>query len=186
MARLLFVGITKGINLLRRIVIEPGIKKSFKRCGCPVRIASGCLFSGIENISVGDHVYLGNNLKVLTTRAQVILGNHIMFGPGVSIITGNHRTDIIGKYMTDVTDEEKRAEDDQDVVIEDDVWVGANVTILKGVTIGRGSVVAAGALVTEGCPPYSVIGGVPARVIKKRFAQEEIIRHETILKSGRN
>ena len=57
----------------------------------------------------------------------------------------------------------------QPVVIEDDVWVGANVTILKGVTIGHGSVVAAGAVVTKSCPPYSIIGGVPAKVLRRRF-----------------
>ena len=60
---------------------------------------------------------------------------------------------------------------DQPVVIEDDVWVGANVTILKGVTIGHGSVVAAGAVVTKSCPPYSIIGGVPAKVLRKRFEE---------------
>ena len=60
---------------------------------------------------------------------------------------------------------------DQPVVIEEEVWCGANVTILKGVTIGRGSVVAAGAVVTKSCPPYSIIGGVPAKVLRKRFEE---------------
>ena len=55
------------------------------------------------------------------------------------------------------------------------------MTILKGVTIGRGSVVAAGAVVTKSCPPYSIIGGVLAKVIKQRFTPEEIVKHETIL-----
>lgn len=55
------------------------------------------------------------------------------------------------------------------------------MTILKGVTIGRGSVVAAGAVVTKSCPPYSIIGGVPAKVIKQRFSPEEIVKHESIL-----
>lgn len=59
------------------------------------------------------------------------------------------------------------------MVIEDDVWCGANVTILKGVTIGRGSIVAAGAVVTKSFPPYSIIGGVPAKLIKKRFSVGE-------------
>ena len=67
------------------------------------------------------------------------------------------------------------------MVIEDGCWVGANVTILKGVTIGRGSVVAAGAVVTRSCPPYSIVGGVPARVIKPRFTAEEIAKHEKLL-----
>ena len=55
------------------------------------------------------------------------------------------------------------------------------MTILKGVTIGRGSAVAAGAVFTKSCPPYSIIGGVPAKVIKQRFTPEEIVKHETIL-----
>ena len=55
------------------------------------------------------------------------------------------------------------------------------MTILKGVTIGRGSVVAAGAVVTKSCPPYSIIGGVPAKVLKMRFTPEEIVKHESIL-----
>ena len=67
---------------------------------------------------------------------------------------------------------------DQPVVIEDDVWCGANVTILKGVTIGHGSVVAAGAVVTKSFPPYSIIGGIPAKLLKMRFTEEEIKEHE--------
>ena len=70
---------------------------------------------------------------------------------------------------------------DAPVVIEDDVWVGANVTILKGVTIGRGSVIAAGAVVTKSCPPYSIVGGVPARGIKPRFTAEQVEEHESLL-----
>ena len=72
-------------------------------------------------------------------------------------------------------------ENDQPVVIEDDVWCAANVTILKGVTIGRGSIVAAGAVVTQSFPPYSVIGGVPAKLLKMRFTPEEIVEHEKML-----
>lgn len=67
------------------------------------------------------------------------------------------------------------------MVIESDVWIGCNVTILKGVTIGRGSVIAAGAVVAKSCPPYSIVGGVPAKVIKERFTEEEIRKHEDIL-----
>lgn len=62
------------------------------------------------------------------------------------------------------------------------MWCGANVTILKGVTIGQGPVVAAGAVVTRSCPTYSIIGGVPARLLKRRFSDEEIAEHERCLK----
>ena len=109
----------------------------------------------------------------------------MLFGPKPTIITGDHRIDILGKYMTDVTVEEKFVDGvnvyDQPVVIEDDVWCGANVTILKGVTIGHGSVVAAGAVVTKSFPPYSIIGGIPAKLIKMRFTEEEIAKHERLL-----
>ena len=87
--------------------------------------------------------------------------------------------DVIGEYMIDV--KQKLPQNDQSVIIEDDVWIGANVTILKGVTIGRGSVVAAGAVVTKTFPPYSIIGGVPAKIIKMRFNPVEIGEHEKIL-----
>lgn len=66
-----------------------------------------------------------------------------------------------------------------DVTIEEDVWFGANIVLLKGVTIGRGSVVAAGAVVNKSCPPYSIIAGVPAKVIKYRFSIEEALEHES-------
>lgn len=90
---------------------------------------------------------------------------------------------IIGRYIDTVTAGEKKTEYDQNVVIESNVWIGCNVTILKGVTIGRGSIVAAGAVVAKSCPPYSVIGGVPAKIIKSVFSEEEIKEHERLLEN---
>ena len=166
---------------LRKWFVEPIIRKSFAEYGHNIRIPAGCTFSGLENISVGDNVFFGSNTRVLTTKAKLIIGSHVMFGPGVTIVTGNHRTDILGKYMCAITDADKRPEDDQDVIIEDDVWIGSNAIILKGVTIGHGSVIAAGAIVTKSFPPYSIIGGAPAKWLKSRFTEEEIEKHENLL-----
>jgi len=83
--------------------------------------------------------------------------------------------------MMSVTDAEKRPEDDRDIVFEGDNWIGANVTIPKGVTIGEGSVIAAGAVVTKDVPSYSIVGGVPAKVIKMRFSEEELAEHKRLL-----
>lgn len=80
----------------------------------------------------------------MAAGAPLDIKGHFMSGPGLTIITGDHRIDIRDKYMDEVTVEEKLPENDQPVVIEEDVWCGANVTILKGVTIGKGSVIAAG------------------------------------------
>jgi len=101
-----------------------------------------------------------------------------MFGPGVSIMAGNHNTNLLKRFMFDVTECEKRREDDRDVVIEDDVWVGTRAIILSGVTVSRGAIVAAGAVVVKSVPPYAIVGGVPARVLKWRWSVEEILRHE--------
>ena len=76
----------------------------------------------------------------------------------------------------------KLPENDQDVVFEGDNWIGMNTTILKGVTIGRGCIVAAGAVVNKSTPPYTIVGGVPAKVLKMRFTPEQIKIHEDLLR----
>lgn len=104
-----------------------------------------------------------------------------MFGPEVTIRGGNHRIDVLGRYMIDIKENEKRPEDDPGVVIEDDVWVGTRAIILAGVIVGRGAVVAAGAVVTKSVPPYAIVGGNPAKVIKMRWLANEIAEHERLL-----
>lgn len=132
-------------------------------------------------ISVGDHVSLGQGPILLALCSQIQIGSHVMFGPEVTIRGGNHRIDMLGRFMNSVKNSEKRPEDDLGVVIEDDVWVGTRAIILHGVTIGRGSVVAAGAVVTKSVPPYAIVAGVPAKVIKFRWNVDTIIEHEKIL-----
>ena len=135
---------------------------------------------GLWNLSVGDGTSIPKGSTIYCTDAPCTIGKKVLFGPNPTIITGDHRIDVIGKYIMDST--EKLPENDAPVVIEEDVWTGANVTILKGVTIGRGSVIAAGAVVTKSFPPYSIIGGVPAKVLKMRFTEEEIEEHEEKLR----
>ena len=104
-----------------------------------------------------------------------------MFGPEVTIRGGNHRIDVMGKFMSQVTDNEKLPENDLGVVIEDDVWIGTRAIVLGGVTIGRGAVIGAGAVVTKSIPPYAIAAGSPARVLRYRFSKENIIEHEKML-----
>lgn len=137
-----------------------------------------------NTIEVGDDVFIGPRAILSATESRIIFGNKIMLGPNVTIMGGDHNTSQVGRYMYDV--DEKLPENDLPVIIEDDVWVGTGAIILKGVTIGRGSIVAAGALVTKDVPKYSIVGGVPARVIKMRFSKEDIAEHERMLNSLKN
>lgn len=184
------------IFLLQRISLVPSYlwdvfwtpiwKRCMKHCGRNVYLRPmSSDIKGLGNLSIGDGTSIPKGSTIYCTLAPLTIGKKVIFGPHPTIITGDHRIDIVGKYIIDVTDDDKFENGinnyDAPVVIEDDVWCGANVTILKGVTIGRGSVVAAGAVVTKSFPPYSIIGGVPAKLIKMRFTPEEIEEHERLL-----
>ena len=157
------------------------IKPLFKKYG------SGFVFDpddhfSYHTISVGNDVYIGPGANFSASVSSITLGNKIMFGPNVTIMGGDHNTSVVGAYMFDV--KEKLPENDLPVVIEDDVWIGCGAIILKGVTIETGAIVAAGALVTKSVPSYSIVGGVPAKVIGTRFTEEELVKHKLII--GKN
>ena len=124
--------------------------RNLKTCGQNVFISRGCYLAG--NLFLGEDIYIGQNCRFQSTKGKIFIGDHVMFGPDVSIHSGNHRIDILGKWMKEITFDEKRPEDDKDVIIEDDVWVGASAIILQGVTIGEGSVIGAGAVITKSVP----------------------------------
>lgn len=155
-----------------------GLKFRFKRTGMNFIFDPFGAYS-YETIEVGDDVYIGLNPTLLASESKIIFGNKIMLGPNVTIMGGDHNTNQIGEYMFDV--KTKLPENDLPVILEDDVWIGSGVTILKGVTIGEGAIVAACSLVIKSVPPYSVVGGVPAKVLKKRFTEEEILKHKELL-----
>lgn len=155
----------------------PVNKSALKKCGKNVIIGRNCNLT-YSNISVGNDVSIGHSAMFMCTKAEIKIGDHVMFGPHVFMITGGHRLDMIGRFIKSISDNEKLPENDQDIIIEGDNWIGANAIILKGVNIGRGSVIAAGAIVTKDVPSYSIVGGIPAKVIKMRFNNDEINEHE--------
>jgi chloramphenicol O-acetyltransferase type B len=135
-----------------------------------------------KSISIGDNVGIAERAFFNATVSHIYIGSNVAIAPNVTIRGGNHRYDLVGKWITDYEESDKRSSDDEPVYIEDDCWIGTNVTILKGVTIGRGSIVAAGSMVNRSCPPYSIIGGVPAKILKFRWdTVNEIMAHESEL-----
>lgn len=175
--RLVFIFFSCILRGFYNYFVMPFKKAMLKKCGKNVLIGRGCDLT-YKNISVGNDVSIGKNAMFMCTRAEIKIGDHVMFGPHVFMITGGHRMDVVGRYMKSIKDIEKLPENDQDIILEGDNWIGANSIVLKGVTIGKGSVVAAGAVVTNNVPRYSIVGGIPARVIKMRFSSDEILEHE--------
>jgi acetyltransferase-like isoleucine patch superfamily enzyme len=132
-----------------------------------------------RTITIGSNVIIGPGACFWASDSFIKIGNKVMFGPNVTIMGGDHNTNVVGEYMFDV--HLKEPSDDLPVIIEDDVWIGTGVTLLKGVCIGEGSIIAAGAVVTKDVPPYTIVGGVPARTIKERWNQDHVSQHKKIL-----
>jgi len=107
------------------------------------------------NSNLGDYNYVGG-------AGGVTIGENVLIGQYVSFHPQNHVFDDPDRPI------KAQGTTQQGIVVEDDVWIGARVTILDGVRVGRGAVIAAGAVVTHDVPPYAVVGGVPAKVIKWR------------------
>ncbi|MBR0278045.1 MAG: acyltransferase [Clostridia bacterium] len=151
------------------------------KCGRNVSIGIGAR-GDWGNIHISDNVAIGARCNFMTSKAKIIIGSHTIFGPAVTIVTGNHRIDVVGEYISNITNEQKLPENDADVIFEGDNWIGANSMILKGITVGFGAVVGGGSIVTHDVPAYAIVAGNPARVIKYRFTEEEIKQHEERLK----
>ncbi len=116
---------------------------------------------------VGNSLRIGNNVGInhycyIGVRGDIIIGDNVIFGPRVNVFSENHNYDdpsVPIKYQGVTKDT---------TIIGNDVWIGSNVSIMSGVKIGDGCVIAAGAVVTKDIDPYSIVAGVPAKIIKKR------------------
>ena len=128
------------------------------RCGKNVNIRRGAEFS--PEVEMGNSSGIGSYSQV---NGKTIIGNDVMMGRECIININNHIIDDITIPMN-----QQGIAPGKPVIIEDDVWIGARVIILNGVRIGTGAVIGAGAVVTKDVPPYAVVGGVPAKVIRYR------------------
>lgn len=141
---------------LRFLFVRPFLPS----CG-RLRIYEGVTFWYPYRIKIGNNVTL-NEWVYLSGFGGLIIGDNVRIGHRVSIVTSDHVYSDLERPIY------KQGLISSQVTIEDDVWIGCNVTILKGVRIGKGAIVAAGAVVTKDVASFSIVGGVPAKSISNR------------------
>jgi len=135
----------------------------------------------IINSTIDDFVYVGSNTRINNAN----IGKFCSIGPDVRIGLGKHPTHLISTFPAFFSAQKQCQiafadknyfEETLPIIIGNDVWIGANALIMDGIKIGNGAIIAAGAVVTKNVEPFTIVGGVPAKLIKKRFTPEEITK----------
>ena len=140
----------------------------------PSLVAEGSL----DNIYLGDYCNIDWDNVLFCTNARFIMKNHSGAAVGLTVVTGNHEKKAGVNYDGKDSNQNLKG---ADIIVEEYVWIAANVTLLSGARIGRGAIVGAGAVVRN-CkvPPYAIVVGNPAKVVGFRYTPEEIIEHEKV------
>ncbi len=117
--------------------------------------------------NVGNSLKIGNNVGInhycfIGVRGNITIGDNVIFGPRVNIFSENHNFDRLDISI------KNQGVTKEDTIIGNDVWIGASVSIMPGVKVGNGCVIAAGSVVTKDSADFSVVAGVPAKIIKNR------------------
>jgi serine acetyltransferase len=137
----------------------------YRRRGCvlhaDVSITTGVIIKGRFEMKRGSSI--AQNCIISGENAGVFIGEDVMIAPNCVFVAFDHVFERVDIPMA------KQGITEAAIVIEDDVWIAANCTITKGITIGKGSIIAANSVVTKDVLPYSIVGGVPAKLIRSRL-----------------
>ena len=156
-----------AISNIPRIEIAQRLRGHFysyllENCGKNLRLGIGARIRNPPLVSIGDNCYIGEDTHLYAWNERITIGNNVLIAAGARLISRNHAFENMDLPIS------SQGYINQLIVIEDDVWIGFNVVVLAGVTIGRGSIIGANAVVTKNVEPYSIMGGVPARLIRNR------------------
>ncbi len=148
--------------------IEPGFRIEYPKnveLGSFSQYEFGCKIyaSEVSKVKIGKYCSFNSNVMVNARgKGNIVIGNNVLIGPNVVLRSSDHSFNDLSKTIRE------QGMDDGEIIIKDNVWIGSNSVILKNCIIGEGSIIAAGAVVTKDVEPYNVVGGVPAKIIKKR------------------
>lgn len=171
----------RGLHaMLKRIGSFFLFRRKFAKCADNVIISPPMNVGNFKNVYWGDNVNIGPNAHISAVKAKFICKGHCAIAENLTVHTGNHAR-MVGMFVNDISREKKPDGYDKDVIIEEDVWIGCNVTLLAGIRIGRGATIAAGAVVAKSLPPYCICGGIPAKFIKFYWTIDQILEHEAKL-----
>lgn len=152
------------VEILVYYTVNHILGKSQAIVGRGTKIHSTVIIRQGKNVEIGKNCLINHNnvLQAGKENAKIIIGDYVHTGANVMIIAFNHAFDTI-KIPTI-----KQDYYDATVILGDDVWIGGGAIILAGVTVGKGAIIAAGAVVNKDVPPYAIVAGVPAKVLKIR------------------
>lgn len=137
----------------------------------------------IDCVTVGRYTYGAIDALTYNKFSKLKIGDFCSIGPNVSfILSADHNINTISSFPFKVKVMKEKLEgiSKGDIIVDNDVWIGYGSVILSGVHIGQGAVIAAGSVVTKNVPPYAIMGGVPAKIIKYRFEPGIIAKLEKI------
>lgn len=163
-------------RLKQRLKIEK-FRRSWREKNAHNTTMASSIFD-IDKVSVGNYTYGNIDILDFGTNEKLSIGSFCSIAPNVKfILNADHCTNYFTTFPLKVKvlqNQDKEGISKGDIIVGDDVWLGLNAVILSGVTIGQGAIIAAGAVVTKNVPPYAIVGGNPARIIKYRFEAEII------------
>ncbi len=164
-------------RMLFSIFRYPKAFMKFKNYGNNLRFGPNGSFARSQEISFGNNIYIGPNFHISARKLE--FKNSILIGPNFLLEGEDHIFSNIGQTIWQT----RSKKDTGYNTIEDDVWIGGNVTVLKNVTIGEGCIVGAGSVITKSLPPYTICVGVPCRPIKLRFPKDDLKKHLSMISS---
>lgn len=143
------------------------------------RVRFPILIKGIENVYLYENSHIMGNALIISTKAKFIMKKHSAASEGLVVVSGNHPM-VRGEWFLQ-RGGDSDIQNAKDVIVEEDVGIGAGVTLLNGVVVGRGAIIGSGSVIRNSVPPYAIIAGNPAKVIGFRFTPQAAIEHEKVL-----